>query len=90
MGSVLMVCVCVWGGGGGGEGSTALILKLGNVLSKAFQICESLSLATILVKQMSSLVTGLYQNTASESAVLDPPPPPPLPLVAREQSSSSN
>ena len=40
-------------------------------LIKAFQICESLSLATILVKEKFCLLTRLYQNTASESVVLD-------------------
>ena len=55
--------------------------QLANVLGKAFQICESLSFATILVTKLFCLVTRMGWNTASESAVLHPPP-----LVAREQS----
>ena len=72
---VLVVSVLKGGGGGVVPHFLEVFLdQLEKVLCKAFQICESLSLATILVKNMSCLVTRLCQNTASECAVLDPPP----------------
>ena len=41
-------------------------------LVKTFQLCESLSFATILTKELFRLVMRPRQNNASESAVLAP------------------
>ena len=55
----VQMCVCVRWGGGGGGGTTALFLKvfpdqLENLLSKPFQMPESLSFATNLAKKCSA------------------------------------
>ena len=43
--------------------------------SKAFQICESLSIASILGKKIFRVATRMRENTASEDVVLHLPLP---------------
>ena len=72
---MISVLMGVGRGGGGGCSTT-------KVLSKAIQIFELISFATILVKSLFWLLKRMRQNTAAELRCT------PSPLVARELSSS--